>query len=105
MDKVEREYRRIMDLFKDSDAQTLALMDGLIWEAARTRVRLDELDNIAKKSGLVKTHPNIPTMQKEMPVARVLPKVEASYTNMMFKLSKALKNDVDEEDLGLKDYE
>lgn len=44
-------------------------------------------------------------MQKELAVSRVLPKVRASYTNMMFKLAKALSNDIDEDDLGLDEYE
>lgn len=105
MDEIKKEYERIKDVFKDSDGKTLQLLDGLILEAARTRVELDKLHRIEEHSGLVVVHPSRPEMQKEMPVARVLPKVRASYTNIMFKLSKSLNNQISDDDLGLDDYE
>ncbi len=105
MDEIKQEYERIRAIFADSDEQQLDLMDGLILEAARTRVDLNKLNAISKKSGLVKVNPLNPLLQKELAVSKVLPKVRASYTNIMFKLAKALNHDVDEDDLGLSDYE
>lgn len=105
MDEIQKEYKRIKAIFKETDKKQLSLLDGLILEAARTRVDLNNLQSVAKKTGLLKINPSSPFMQKELAVSRVLPKVRASYTNMMFKLAKALSNDIDEDDLGLDEYE
>ena len=39
--KVEKEYKRIRELFIKADETLLQLVDGAIWEAARVRVELD----------------------------------------------------------------
>ena len=48
--KVEKEYKRIRELFIKADETLLQLVDGAIWEAARVRVELDELHEIIKSS-------------------------------------------------------
>lgn len=96
----EAEYNRIRNLFSDCDANMLALLDGLFWEAARLRVELNCLHSEVEKSGLVKMNP-----QKETPVSKVLPKVRANYANICFKLAKVLGKKDDDDDSGLDDYE
>ena len=66
---------------------------------------LDSLHEIVKRTGLLHYDVNNPNRQKELPVSRMLPKVRAGYTNVIFKLSKVLGAVVNEEDLGLDDYE
>ena len=105
MDKlIKKEYRRIKALFADVDEKQLKLVDGAIFEAARLRVELDRLHEIVKVSGLVKVDPDNPMRQKTLPVSKELPKVRASYTNVIFKLSRVLGAGINEEDLGLDDY-
>lgn len=99
------EYERIRDLFEGVDEKQLALVDGAIHEAARLRAELDGLHEIVKRTGLLHYDTNNPNRQKELPVSRMLPKVRAGYTNVIFKLSKVLGAVVNEEDLGLDDYE
>jgi hypothetical protein len=101
----EAEYNRIRNLFSDCDANMLALLDGLFWEAARLRVELNCLHSEVKKSGLVKVNPQNPALQKENPVSKVLPKVRANYANICFKLAKIIGKKDDDDDSGLDDYE
>lgn len=100
-----KEYNRIKALFVDVDEKQLALVDGAIIEAARLRVELDRLNDIVKLSGLIKVDPNNPARQKSLPVSRELPKVRAGYTNIIFKLARVLGANVNDDDLGLDDYE
>lgn len=105
MTDIKQEYERIKALFADVDEKQLALVDGAIIEAARLRVELDRLHEIVKISGLIKIDPNNPTRQKSLPVSKELPKVRAGYTNIIFKLARVLGATVNDEDLGLDDYE
>lgn len=104
MTELQKEYERIKALFKDVDEKQLQLVEGAIIEAARIRLELDRLHEIAKVSGLIKIDPNNPARQKVLPVSKELPKVRASYTNIIFKLAKILGAGINEEDLGLDDY-
>lgn len=99
------EYERIRALFAAVDENQLALVEGAIWEAARLRVELDSLHAVVSKSGLVKYDPANPSRQKELPVSKLLPKVRAGYTNIIFKLAKVLGAVINEDDLGMDDYE
>lgn len=105
MTDFRQEYERIRALFANVDENQLALVDGAIVEAARLRVELDRLNEIVKVSGLIKVDPNNPTRQKSLPVSRELPKVRAGYTNIIFKLARVFGAGINEEDLGLDDYE
>lgn len=105
IDPEEAEYNRLKELFADCDASMLALLDGMLWEAARLRVELNTLHLEGKKSGLVKMNPQNPALQKETPVSKVLPKVRANYANICFKLAKVLGKKDDDDDSGLDDYE
>ena len=92
-------------LFSSVDENQLALVDGAIWEAARLRTELDGLHAVVAQSGLVKVDPANPSRQKELPVSKLLPKVRAGYTNIIFKLAKVLGATITEDDLGMDDYE
>ena len=102
---VVQEHDRLRALFADVDEKQVELADGAIWEAARIRHQLDEINERAKVSGLVKFHPEDPTKQKVLPVSRELPKLRAGYANIIFKLIRVLGANVNEDELGLDDYE
>ena len=102
---VVQEHDRLRKLFEDVDEKQVELADGAIWEAARIRHQLDEINERAKVSGLVKFHPEDPTKQKVLPVSKELPKLRAGYTNIIFKLIRVLGANVNEDELGLDDYE
>lgn len=104
MTKIQKEYDRIKTLFTGVDEKQLQLVEGAIIEAARLRVELDKLNEIVKVTGLIKIAPNNPTRQKVLPVSKELPKIRASYTNIIFKLARILGAGINDEDLGLDDY-
>lgn len=103
--EIEKEYERIKELFSDRDEKQLQLIDGAIWECARLRVELNDLHDIIKKTGLIKVNPKDPSMQKELPVSKLIVKARANYLNYIAKLSNMLGVNVDGEDDELSDYE
>lgn len=102
---VQKEYERIKALFNGCDENQLKLLEGTIWEAARLRVELDDLHNLVKKTGLIKIHPDNPSMQKELPVSKLIVKARANYLNYIAKLSNILGKNIDEEDDDLDEFE
>lgn len=102
---VVQEHDRIKALFDDVDEKQVELADGAIWEAARIRHQLDEINERVKVCGLIKFHPDDPTRQKALPVSRELPKLRAGYANIIFKLIHVFGANVDEDEFGLEDYE
>lgn len=102
---IAQEYERIKGLFGGCEDSQLALLDGAFWECARLRVELNHLNDIIKKTGLVRVNPNNPVMQKELPVSKLIIKTRANYLNYISKLSNILGKSVLEEDDSLADYE
>lgn len=102
---IQKEYERIKELFLGVDENQLKLVDGAIWECARLKKELDDLHNIIKETGLVKINPKNSTMQKELPVSKLIVKVRANYLNYIAKLSSILGKTIDENDDELNEYE
>lgn len=103
--EIEQEYERIKKLFDGSDEKQLQLIDGAIRECARLRVELDDLHKIIKESGLIKVNPSNPSMQKELPVSKMIVKVRANYLNYIAKLSNMLGINIEDDDDDLENYE
>lgn len=104
--KIEKEYLRIKELFKDIDEKQLTLLEGTFLECARLKVELDDLHEIIVKTGQVKVHPDNFEMQKELPVSKVIVKTRANYLNYIAKLSNILGRNIDDdEDDDLNEYE
>lgn len=102
---IKQEYERIKELFSGVDEKQLELADGAIWECARLRIELNDLHEIIEESGLIKVHPKNPTMQKELPVSKLVVKARANYLNYIAKLSNILGKEIEEDDDELSDYE
>lgn len=102
---IKQEYERIKELFSGVDEKQLELADGAIWECARLRIELNDLHKIIDESGLIKVHPKNPTMQKELPVSKLVVKARANYLNYIAKLSNILGKEIEEDDDELSDYE
>lgn len=103
--EVRKEYERIRELFKDCDENQLQLLDGAIWETARLRVELNDLNKIVVQTGLIKVNPNNLSMQKELPVSKLIVKTRANYLNYIAKLSNILGKNIDEEEDDLDEFE
>lgn len=102
---VAQEYKRIKELFTDTDEKQLQLLDGAFWECARLRVELDDLSKVVRDSGLIKVHPTNKSMQKELPVSKLIVKVRANYLNYVAKLSNILGKTIDEDDEDMSEFE
>ena len=48
--EVQKEYERIKELFAGVDEKQMQLIDGALWEAARLRVELNDLNKIIKET-------------------------------------------------------
>lgn len=103
--EIVKEYERIKSLFDGTDEKQMALIDGAIWECARLRVELNELHEIKKESGILKVHPTQPSLQKELPVSRLLVKGRANYLNYIAKLSNILGKNIDDDENDLEEFE
>lgn len=103
--EIEEEYQRIKKLFEGCDELQINLLEGSFWECARLRVELDKLHEIVKKSGLVKINPSNPSMQKELPVSKLIVRTRANYLNYIAKLSNILGKNVGEDDEDLEEFE
>lgn len=102
---IEKEYQRIKELFSGIDEKQLNLIDGAIWECARVKKELDDLHKIIEETGLVKVNPNNSSMQKELPVSKLIVKVRANYLNYIAKLSNVLGRNIEDDEDELSDYE
>lgn len=103
--RVQMEYERIKSLFEGVDEKQLQLVDGVIVEAARTKVELDDLHGLIKEVGLMKVNPTNPSLQKELPVSKMIVKVRANYLSYIGQLSRLLGTTLDEDDEDLAGYE
>lgn len=103
--EVDTEYQRIKSLFAGVDEKQISLVDGNILEAARLRVELNKLNEIVKVTGLVKVHPNNPSIQKELPVSKMITKIRANYLSYISRLSALLGKNVDDEENDLEEFE
>lgn len=104
LEKVKIEAEKIKAEFKNSDPHKLTRWERLIEQAAVETVILHELNEQALKTGVVKIHPDNPSLQKALPVSKAITQHAASLANIMDKLEKHLAVEVDEDEEGLDDY-
>jgi hypothetical protein len=103
--ELSTEIRRLKNRFKNADKDKLKALEGLIEQAAYERIYLNKLNVQAIETGLVKVHPDNPSIQKRLPISGEIAKHSAALTNIMDKLMKHLYVEVDDEDDGLSEYE
>lgn len=105
-ERVSTEYERLKKIFEENSPDRVDLLDGLFMEAARLKTELDRAAEIITLcGGRVRYNPMNPTQQKIIPAVKDLEKIRACYSNIMFKLNKALGGTDDEEDDGLDKYQ
>lgn len=103
--KIEEEYKRIKSLFDGVDEKVLSLIDGAILESARIKIELDDMHEIVKESNLIKVNKENPSLQKELPISKLLTKQRANYINYISKLAGVLGRTEEDEEDELGDYE
>ena len=97
-EQINKEYERLLKLFEGADEARMQLLEGQLWEHARMRVQLDELNGIVLQEGLVKVHPVHTSLQKETVAARTLVRLRANYINSAKLLVRELNGEGEEEE-------
>lgn len=105
--RVSAEYENLKKIFEESAPEQVQLLDNVFREVARIKIELEDMAVLVMKcGGRVRYNPQNPKQQEVLPVSRELEKARASYANYMFRLSRALGiNTDDEEDEMLSEYE
>lgn len=103
--EITKEIERIKSLFPNADENKLIAMEGLIEQAAYSRIYLKNLNEKAIESGLIEYHPENAKLQRALPISNEIAKHTASLTNIMDKLMKHLSVESDFFDDGLDEYE
>ena len=103
--RIQMEHDRLMELFKDADESQKSLADGLVWEAAKMRCQMDDMNKVIEQTGYVLVRKTNPARQKELPVSRALAKVRANYVAYIQRIRSLMNVDVEDDYDGLSEYE
>lgn len=105
-DPERREYNRLKKLYRKLPQSQRAVAEGLITQAARLRVRLDELNADIKINGLTelfsqseKTEP----YERERPASAIFAKLDKNYQAIIKQLNDMLPPP-DQEDDALDEF-
>ena len=100
-----REIERIKAQFDGAPEKHLAALEGMIEQAARERLNLKRLNELAEQGGLIQVHPENASLQRALPVSAEIVRHAAAYTNIMDKLMKHLAVRTEDEGDGLEEFE
>lgn len=96
--QVEREYARLMQLFKDIDQAKKDLIEGLIVEAAYIRVENAAIRESLNKTGMIRYSPANPAIQKPVESARQYRQNVNTYAVVIKTLNSILQKNALEDD-------
>ena len=102
--ELDIEINRLKNKFTGADENKLDAMSAMIEQAAYETLYLRRLNEQAIITGLVKSHPEDPAIQRALPVSGEIAKHSAALTNIMDKLIKHLAVEQDDDEDGLDEY-
>lgn len=97
--RVKKEYNRLKKLYNDIPPEKLKLVDGLIIQAARLRVNLDDNWEDISENGdyeLFSQSPQTDPYERERPVARLYNNRDQSYQRIIKQLTDLLPEEKEE---------
>ena len=88
----KKEYKRLSKLYEDIPENKRELVDGLLVEAARLKVSLDELYLDIKENGRMQAYTNTrgDTLMKEREASRIHTALDRSYQTIIKQLNDNL---------------
>lgn len=92
-DREQLEYERLSALYQNIPANKRALVDGLLWQAARLRVSLDDLYADIKEHGnteMFKQANDGVEFPRERPESKIFAIRDKSYLSIIKKLDELL---------------
>jgi len=99
------EFAKLTEIFKDIDESKKKLVEGLIQDAAFLYAENYELKERLNKTGMIKFHPDNPTIQKPLPAAKEYRQNLNSYAVIIKTLNGVLQKKVDSDDDDMDEYE
>lgn len=103
----ESETRRLKRLYKALPENKKKLADGLIVQAARLRVRLNQLWQDIQENGeteLFSQSPNTPPYERERPSARLFTATDANYRQTIKQLNELLPTEPPKKKSALEEF-
>jgi len=94
----EKEKAKMTEIFKDVDESKRKLVEGLIDEAAFIKAENSVLQKLIDESGMVKVHPDNPTLQKSLETSKQYLKNCNAYSVIIKTLNGVLNKDIIDED-------
>lgn len=104
-EELKAEIDRLKAKFSGADENKLEALGAMIEQAAYETLYLKRLNEQAIVTGLVKVHPDNPSIQQTLPVSGEIAKHAAALSNIMDKLMKHLAVEQDDGDDGLGEFE
>lgn len=92
-DREQAEYERLSELYQNIPQNKRALVDGLLWQAARLRVSLDDLYEDIKVNGnteMFKQANDGVEFPRERPESKIFATRDKSYLSIIKKLDDML---------------
>ncbi len=101
----EKEFAVWQELFAETDPSTQKAAKGLIEKAAYLHSLCSELEQAIQVSGAIKTHPQHPDIQKQVPAVKEYARLAESYANIVNKLNTLRMRNILEDDDDLGEFE
>ncbi|WP_034443528.1 hypothetical protein [Cloacibacillus evryensis] len=102
-ERITKEIRRLLKIFKALPMKRRAVLDGLIKRAAYMRITLEDMEADLNENGFVEMFSQsekLDPYERERPIARQYNAVNKNYQNVMKMLNDALKAEPDEKPGG-----
>ncbi len=99
------EYNKLTEIFKDVEEPKRKLVEGLIQEASFLYAENMELRKLLRVTGMVKTHPDHPEIQKQVPAAGQYLKNLNSYSVVIKTLNGILSKNAIDDTEDMSDFE
>ena len=101
----EKELAKLTEIFADIDESKKKLVEGLIQDAAFLYAENYILKQSIDKTGMIKFHPNNPTLQKPLPAAKEYRQNLNSYAVVIKTLNGVLLKKEDDDDEDMDEFE
>ena len=91
--RINKEIRRLENIFKDMPEEVQEIAEGLIKQAAYMRIQLEDYIEDLETNGYVEMFtqsPKTPPYERERPVARLYATANRNYQNIMKQLADLL---------------
>lgn len=91
IDEIRQEQEKLLAIFKDCDESEKVLIHGLVEQAAYLYIENKHIQKLLEVTGMVRTHPEKPELQKQMPAAKEYRQNASTYSVIIKTLNQIIK--------------